>query len=101
MRPFKAGEDNGGATSKGVTKDSIKVVAVLPTAERSSAQALAAQLNNRETNSKGTWEDAIHDYLVAELPYYETWGRNIDLSFYTSTGVDETAQRVERWRSWR
>ncbi len=53
VRPFKAGDDNGGATSKGVTKDSIKVVAVLPTAERSSAQALAAQLNNRAHQLEG------------------------------------------------
>ncbi|HEY7107549.1 MAG TPA: hypothetical protein VH986_14190 [Acidimicrobiia bacterium] len=95
VRPFKAGESNGGATSPGVTAKSIKVVAVLPTPARSQSQALAAQLNNLATGSKGTWEDAIHDYLVANLPYYETWGRDIDVSFYTSTGTDETAQRAD------
>jgi hypothetical protein len=95
VRPFKAGENNGGATSPGVTATSIKIVAVLPTPARSQSQALAAQLNNLATGSKGTWEDAIHDYLVANMPYYETWGRDIDLSFYTSTGTDETAQRAD------
>jgi hypothetical protein len=78
-----------------VKKDSIKVVAVLPTPQRSEQQALAAQLNNRATSSRGTWEDAIHDYLVARLPFFETWGRDIDLSFYTSSGIDETAQRAD------
>ena len=78
-----------------MTAKSIKLVAVLPTPERSSQQALAAMLNNLATGSRGTWEDAIHDYLVANLPYYETWGRDIDVSFYTSTGIDETSQRAD------
>jgi hypothetical protein len=95
VRSFKQGESNGGATTPGVTAKSIKLVAVLPTPERSNQQALAAQLNNLATNSRGTWEDAIHDYLVANLPHYETWGRDIDVSFYTSTGIDETAQRAD------
>src|SRR5262245_40301883 len=30
VRPFEDGEDNGGATAKGVTADSIKIVAVIP-----------------------------------------------------------------------
>jgi hypothetical protein len=95
VRPFEQGESNGGATSPGVTANSIKLVAVLPTPERSSQQAAAAQLNNLATGSRGTWEDAIHDYLVANLPFYETWGRDIDVSFYTSTGIDETSQRAD------
>ena len=95
VRPFEQSENNGGATSPGVTAKSIKLVAVLPTPERSSQQALAAMLNNLATGSRGTWEDAIHDYLVANLPYYETWGRDIDVSFYTSTGIDETSQRAD------
>jgi len=95
VRPFEQGDDNGGATYKGVTAKSVKVVAVLPTPDRAAAQATAAQLKNLSTNSSGTWEDAIHDYLVAQLPHYETWGRDIDLSFYQSTGIDETAQRAD------
>src|SRR5262249_49296672 len=49
VRPFKQGEDNGGATYSGVTPSSIKVVAVLPTPERAQSQALAAQLKNLST----------------------------------------------------
>jgi hypothetical protein len=93
--PFEDGADNGGATSPGVKKDSIKLVAVLPTPQRAEQQALAAQLNNLATGARGTWEDAIHDYLVAMLPYYETWGRDVDVSFYTSTGIDEASQRAD------
>jgi hypothetical protein len=95
VKPFEEGDDNGGATYKGVNKDTIKVVAVLPTPARSESQALAAQLNNRATSSRGTWEDAIHDYLSARVAFFETWGREIDVSFYTSTGTDEAAQRAD------
>ena len=35
VRPMKKGEKNGGATAPGVTATSVKVVAVIPSAERS------------------------------------------------------------------
>ena len=95
VRPFKKGDDNGGATSNGVTATSIKLVAVLPSPARGDAQAAAAQLKNLAQGSTGTWADAVHDYLVARLPFYETWGRDIDVSLYESTGIDETAQRAD------
>jgi hypothetical protein len=95
VRPFKKGDDNGGATSNGVTATSIKLVAVLPSKSRGDAQAAAAQLKNLADGSTGTWADAVHDYLVARLPFYETWGRDIDVTLYTSTGDDETAQRAD------
>ena len=43
----------------------------------------------------GTDQDAAHDLLLAMRPYYETWGRDIDVKFYTSTGTDEAAQRAD------
>ena len=52
VRPFEAGDDNGGATSQGVTATSIKLVAVLPSPSRGDAQAAAAQLLNRADNRK-------------------------------------------------
>ncbi|MEX1009342.1 MAG: hypothetical protein WD271_16095 [Acidimicrobiia bacterium] len=95
VRPFKKGDDNGGATYKGVTATSIKLVAVLPSPSRGASQAAAAQLKNLADGSTGTWADAVHDYLVARLPFYETWGRDIDVTLYESTGTDETAQRAD------
>ena len=50
---------------------------------------------NTQTGAAGTDEDAAHDLLLAMRPYYETWGREIDVKFYTSTGTDETAQRAD------
>ena len=37
----------------------------------------------------------MHDYLLAYLPFFETWGRDIDVTLYESTGIDETAQRAD------
>ena len=94
-RRCKKGEKNGGATATGVTADSVKVVAVIPSAERSAAQTKAAPPINRAGNTPSTWENAVHDYLFAYHNFYEQWGRAIDVELYTSTGVDETAQRAD------
>ena len=90
-RPFKAGENNGGATSPGVTKDKISVVYVLGNVPETRAQPAM----NTQTGAAGTDADAAHDLLLAMRPYYETWGREIDVKFYTSTGTDESAQRAD------
>ena len=95
VRPFEEGDDNGGATAVGVTADSIKVVIVLPSPARSQAQEGAAPARRRSDNSMGTWADLGHDYLEAYLPFYETWGRDIEVVFFESTGVDEAAQRAD------
>jgi hypothetical protein len=95
VRPFADGEDNGGATATGVTADAVKVVILLPSPARSQAQEAAAPARRRGDNSVGTWSDLAHDYLYAHLPFYETWGRNIEVVFYESTGDDEAAQRAD------
>lgn len=95
VRPFEEGEDNGGATSRGVTVDAVKLVAVLPSPARGEAQAQAAPPRSRVDNSTTTWADMVHDYLYAYLPFYETWGRDIEVVLYESTGTDETSQRAD------
>ena len=40
-------------------------------------------------------QDAVHDMLVAMMPQFETWGRDIKVTFYKATGSDETAQRAD------
>ena len=96
VRPFEDGEDNGGATSRGVTADAVKIVAVLPSDARSEAQKQSAppQVSARTTPST-TWADMTHDYLYAYLPFHETWGRDLDVVLYTSTGIEEAAQRAD------
>ena len=98
MKPWKDGDDNGGATSPGVTKDAITVVAVVPNETQlsgTSAAAGTAPVSRVDLSPGGTYADAIHDYLLPLMKYYETWGRDIDVKFVTSSGSDEAAQRAD------
>ena len=90
VRPFKAGEDNGGATSPGVTKDKITIVAVF-----NKDPVTSSPPKKLVTGANGTMWDAYHDLLVATAPLYETWGRQLDIKYYYSTGNDEAAQRAD------
>ena len=94
VRPFESGDDNGGGTSKGVTATAIKLVAVLPSPSRAMRRRRPRSCSTAR-HSQGTWADAVHDYLLAHLPFFETWGRDIDVTLYESTGIDETAQRAD------
>jgi hypothetical protein len=93
VKVWKAGDDNGGATATGVTKDRIKVVAYLPNEEQFSKDPVPPMV--RATKTKGTHVDGIHDYLVPTMRFYETWGRGIEMHFVTSSGSDEAAQRAD------
>ena len=50
---------------------------------------------NRNGNTRGNYQDAVHDYLLPLMKYYETWGRDIKVKILTSSGNDETAQRAD------
>jgi hypothetical protein len=50
---------------------------------------------NRSTGTTGTYQDGVHDYLLPALRFFETWGRDIEAHFFTSTGSDEAAQRAD------
>jgi hypothetical protein len=91
VKEWSDGDDNGGATSRGVTADRIKVVFVLP----SSAQRDPVPPTVRDTQEKGTYQDGIHDYLRPTMRFYETWGRDLEVTFFTSSGIDESAQRAD------
>ena len=96
VKPWKDGDDNGGATSPGVTKDAITVVAVVPNDTQLSGTSVAAgttPVSRVDMSPGGTYADAIHDYLLPLMKYYETWGRDISVKFVTSSGSDEPAQR--------
>ena len=97
VKPWEEGDDNGGATSQGVTADRVKIVVVLPNESQQSAlsRASATAPVNRADDQIGTLEDAVHDFLLPLMQYYETWGRDIEIRFMTSTGDDETAQRAD------
>src|SRR5439155_20633241 len=94
VKPWTDGADNGGATAPGVTKDRILVYAIIPNDEQLSHVSGAAP-TNRAGNTRGTYQDAVHDYLLPIMKFYETWGRDIEVRFLTSTGQDEAAQRAD------
>ena len=50
---------------------------------------------NRVGNTDGILEDSVHDYLLPLMQWYETWGRDIEIRFVTSTGDDESAQHAD------
>ena len=93
VKVWKEGADNGGATSQGVTKDRVKVVFVLPNEEQFKSDPVKPI--NRASNTTGTYQDGLYDYLIPELRFYETWGRDLEAHFYTSSGSDEQSQRSD------
>jgi hypothetical protein len=97
LAPWKGG-DNGGATYKGVTKDSIKVVALTPNSQQLAALGSRAVPTNIATSKPGTVPDALADNLAGyehALGKTYTAGRDIDLQYVESTGNDDTAQNAD------
>jgi len=94
VRPFAKGENNGGATAQGVTKDSVMIVALIPPA----AGDLSAQnggIKNQATGANGRSENALYDDEALLSHFYNTWGRTFKYEFVTSTGSDEASQRAD------
>ena len=95
---WKDGTDNGGATYQGVTKDKIKVVAIVPNDEQVSATPASGRPTNYSTGQAGTVPDALDDVLeVYEHSFggTYTYGRDIELENVVSSGDDEAAQRAD------
>lgn len=97
VRRWKDGDDNGGATSQGVTRDRVKVVAVVPNEQQIEIQNIPSGTApmRRADSSRGTYEDAIHDHLIPQMRFFNTWGRDVEIVFHTSSGDDEAAQRAD------
>jgi hypothetical protein len=97
-RPLKPGESNGGATSPGVTKDSIKVVLFMNTHEaQESAWSQIGQSPPKDhaTGQNAYTEDAYRDWSEVFAHSFNTWGRKIDYEVVTPTGADEAAQHAD------
>jgi hypothetical protein len=97
VKPWEQGDDNGGKTAQGVTTDRVEVVVVVPNDQQIEIQAQQGGTppQNRTDMSRGRYEDAVHDYLLPYMQYYETWGRDIEIKFVKSTGSDEESQRAD------
>ena len=93
VKEWKAGTDNGGATWQGVTKDKITVVAVLPNDTQLETDPVTPK--HKADKSPSTYENAIHDVVIPQMQYFETWGRDLEIKYVTSSGSDEAAQRAD------
>ncbi|HXY94365.1 MAG TPA: hypothetical protein VEP49_17940 [Acidimicrobiia bacterium] len=93
VKAWPAGSNNGGATWQGVTKDKVTIVVVLPNDQQLQSDPVAPK--HEADSSPSTYENAVHDLMLPYMKFYETWGRDIEIRFVTSSGSDETAQRAD------
>ena len=78
-RPLKKGESNGGATTMGVDKDSIKVVLFMSTHEQQEAAWNTigqSPPKDHATGQNAYTEDAYRDWNEVFAHSFNTWGRN-------------------------
>ena len=94
VEPFTG--KNPGATSPGVTADSIKVVAYV--ADPSKDPLLAATIRGAgaDVGAQGV-KDTMQGYFDGYSQLYELYGRKIDLEFFDATGAsaDTTAAKAD------
>ena len=89
--------DNGGATARGVTRTTIRVVALVQNEAQTALQKSQNGLPpvDQATGGLGKMTNAVNDYWAAYASVYETWGRKVEFTFITSSGDDEASQRAD------
>jgi hypothetical protein len=92
---FANADDNGGATARGVTGDSIKVVAWIPAEDDPVRSLLLQRIGFDATNAQ--IREAYEGYAEIFQRYYQTYGRRVDLEFLEASGsiLDNTAARAD------
>jgi hypothetical protein len=96
VKPWKDGDDNGGATAQGVTATTIKVVVLygdLPEAQLNTRGLYTNQATGE--NNPNAPIDATNDINEINKRVYETWGREVEFTFVKTSGSDEAAQRAD------
>ncbi|MGH9211072.1 MAG: hypothetical protein ACRD2C_10360 [Acidimicrobiales bacterium] len=94
VEPFDG--DNQGATYPGVTEDTVKVVAFLPDPALDPLGAAAVGGLGADLDPE-TGMETMQDYLDIYNELFETYGRTVELEFYTGTGEsdDQDAARAD------
>ncbi len=82
-KPFTG--DNGGATSTGVTADTVKLVVYLPQENDPILSFIYKQVGNTDTPTQIFQSYQGFNQMLAT--YYETYGRKIELVRYNATGT--------------
>jgi hypothetical protein len=97
VKAWDDGDDNGGKTAQGVTKDKILVVVLwnlLNPEQAGSRQGLYMNQATGLNDLNGAVTATIDQNQVFQH-VYETWGREVEFKFVKSSGTDETAQRAD------
>jgi hypothetical protein len=94
VKPFTG--DNGGATSQGVTADSVKVVVYVGDPAKNPLQVAQVRGTGAEV-SPATEKETYQGYADLYQQYYELYGRTVDLQFFDGTGApsDEVTARAD------
>jgi len=87
--------DNGGATAPGVTEDSIKVVYYLTPETDPVIDFITSEIQVDDTNEQS--EQTLSGFNEFYSNFFETYGRKVDLQFFTGTGPsdDPVAARAD------
>jgi hypothetical protein len=95
---FAAVGDNGGATAPGVTGESIKVVAWLPSEDDPVRSLVLQRIGFDASNAE--LREAYSGFAEIFQAYYETYGRTVELDFIEASGsiLDPTAARADAVR---
>jgi hypothetical protein len=94
VEPFTG--DNGGATSQGVTADSIKIVVYIGDPAKNPLQA--SQIRGAGAQlSPTTAKEVYQAYIDMFSQYYELYGRKVDVQFFDGSGgpMDEVTARAD------
>lgn len=91
--------DNGGATAPGVTGDTIKVVAWLPSEDDPVRSLLLRRIGFDATNAQ--LREAYQGFVDIFQSAYQTYGRRVELDFVEASGsiLDNTAARADAVRA--
>jgi hypothetical protein len=92
-------DDNGGATAPGVTGDTIKVVAWLPSEDDPVRSLLLERVGLAAGNDD--LRAFYEGYVEIFQRYYQTYGRTVELDFLEASGsiLDDTAARADAVRA--
>jgi hypothetical protein len=91
-------DDNGGATAPGITGDSIKVVAWIPSEDDPVRSLLLQRVGFDATNAE--LRETYQGFVDVFNRYYQTYGRQVELDFLEASGsiLDNTAARADAVR---
>ena len=92
-------EDNGGATHRGVTEDSITVVYYSAPENDPVLDFITGPIANDDTRAQV--EETVAGFVELFGSYYQTYGRTVDLRIVEASGTstDEVAARADAQRA--